>query len=85
MRRQTPEARPVLSGAARAAGVGMRGVLFALIAGLVAGTAASQPAPAPPRVVIEGGTLVGTWVDGIRAFKAIPYAAPPVGPHMGWP
>ncbi len=39
----------------------------------------------PPRVKIAGGTLEGT-VDaatGVREFKAVPYAAPPVG-NLRW-
>ncbi|HJZ73331.1 MAG TPA: carboxylesterase family protein [Vicinamibacterales bacterium] len=30
-------------------------------------------------VAVEGGQLRGTTVDGIRTFKGIPFAAPPVG------
>src|SRR5262249_4220487 len=30
-------------------------------------------------VAVEGGQLRGTTVDGIRIFKGIPFAAPPVG------
>src|SRR6516164_9205106 len=28
---------------------------------------------------IEGGQISGTMADGIRSFKGIPFAAPPVG------
>jgi len=35
---------------------------------------------APPRVRVELGVLRGVLVDGLRMFKNIPYAAPPVGP-----
>lgn len=43
-------------------------------------------------VIIESGTLMGTQVGSVEAFKGIPYAAPPVGalrweppaPYRGW-
>lgn len=31
------------------------------------------------RARVQGGTLLGTVADGIKVFKGIPYAAPPVG------
>ena len=52
------------------------------LAALVA-TAAPVLADAPasaPTVKIDTGTVVGALVDQARVFKAIPYAAPPVGP-----
>ncbi len=33
-----------------------------------------------PRVTIADGSLVGTNAQGVESFKAIPFAAPPVGP-----
>ncbi len=36
--------------------------------------------PPAPKARIDSGALVGTWLDGARAFKAIPYAAAPLGP-----
>ena len=30
-------------------------------------------------ITIEQGGLRGSLVDGVRSFKGIPYAAPPVG------
>lgn len=33
----------------------------------------------PPRVKVANGTLEGVNVSGIRTFKGVPYAAPPVG------
>ncbi len=34
----------------------------------------------PAKVTLDTGTVVGAVVDQARVFKAIPYAAPPVGP-----
>src|SRR5580692_5466433 len=42
--------------------------------------AAPPPAQAPPRVKIDSGWVVGSALGPSVAFKAIPYAAPPVGP-----
>jgi len=61
---------------------------LALLAGLVAslaprpGTGAADPAlvASPP-----AGQLHGTRVDGVLAFRGIPYAAPPVGPNRWRP
>jgi para-nitrobenzyl esterase len=39
----------------------------------------SSPALAAPSVAIPQGRLAGTSRDGVAAFRAIPYAAPPVG------
>ena len=47
-----------------------------LLATLAAGICAAQP-PAPVRV--EGGMLQGTSEDGLRVYRGIPFAAPPVG------
>jgi para-nitrobenzyl esterase len=41
---------------------------------------APAPAPPPPRVRTEGGWVVGAPVGSALAFRAIPYAAPPLGP-----
>jgi para-nitrobenzyl esterase len=46
-----------------------------LIAAVGFGTcAAAQP------VIVDGGTLEGVVADGVRVYKGIPFAAPPVGP-----
>jgi para-nitrobenzyl esterase len=52
------------------------------LAGLLAiASVASADTPAgAPKVTIDTGTVVGAVVDQARVFKAIPYAAPPVGP-----
>ena len=69
-----------------------------MIASLFVATLMTAPlqTPAPvatdPRVSIGQGVLVGRQVDGIDSFRAIPYAAPPVGearwrppaPAEGW-
>ena len=52
------------------------------IAGLIAVTALALSGPAtaaPDRVRIDAGTLVGDQADGVRVFKGIPFAKPPVG------
>src|SRR3954463_1251886 len=38
---------------------------------------------APPRVKVANGMLEGVNVSGIRTFKGVPYAAPPVG-NLRW-
>ena len=38
-----------------------------------------------PLVEISSGTLRGTIIEGVAAFKAIPYAAPPTGTHRFLP
>src|SRR6058998_2104854 len=34
---------------------------------------------APDVVNVDGGQISGTTADGVRVFKGIPFAAPPVG------
>ncbi|HEY1751178.1 MAG TPA: carboxylesterase family protein [Caulobacteraceae bacterium] len=40
----------------------------------------TAPSSPPPKVKIDTGALVGARVEAARVFRAIPYAAPPVGP-----
>ena len=40
----------------------------------------ASPSDPSPRASVEQGRLVGRRTDGVDSFKAIPYAAPPVGP-----
>jgi para-nitrobenzyl esterase len=59
--------------------------VFGLIAVLAAGAAFAQmpgaaPIQAPPRAKTDNGWVVGAPAGPSLAFKAIPYAAPPVGP-----
>jgi len=62
---------------------------------LVAAIAAARcmaVSAAPDSIKVDGGRIAGTAVDGVRAFKGIPFAAPPVGalrwkapqPVVGW-
>ena len=50
----------------------MRAVLLPILA-------AASPSAAAPSVHIAQGVLAGTERDGVAAFRAIPYTAPPVG------
>jgi para-nitrobenzyl esterase len=59
----------------------IRSFLLGLIGlGLVAVSALAQTPAAPPRIRTDAGWVVGTHEDAARIFRAIPYAAPPVGP-----
>ena len=53
--------------------IGFFAVMFLMLAG-GRGTA-QQPAP----VKVEEGLLQGTYVEGLTAYKGIPFAAPPLG------
>jgi para-nitrobenzyl esterase len=61
----------------------LRTVCLGLLAALLgAGAAFAGPPPAgdAPRVTLDTGKLEGAQIDDARVFRAIPYAAPPVGP-----
>jgi para-nitrobenzyl esterase len=46
--------------------------------------AAAEPPPAPARVTVANGILEGsTDPDGVRSFRGVPYALPPVG-ELRW-
>jgi para-nitrobenzyl esterase len=36
-------------------------------------------AAGPTTIKVDGGQIAGTSADGVRIYKGIPFAAPPVG------
>ena len=61
----------------------MKRLAVALAAALALGPAAARgakPSVQPVKARIETGVLVGRQSGPVRSFKAIPYAAPPLGP-----
>jgi para-nitrobenzyl esterase len=57
------------------------GVAASAILSFVTGAAIleSQSPPAAATVKVEGGLVSGVSADGVRSYKGIPFAAPPVG------
>lgn len=55
--------------------------IFALIIGITLGC--SPPTSAQTRVITENGEVEGKLINGLRIFKGIPYAKPPVG-NLRW-
>ena len=54
--------------------------LVGLVGAITAAGGARADAPvAAPKVTVDTGTVIGAIVDQARVFKAIPYAAPPLG------
>src|SRR5690242_2363048 len=50
-----------------------------LVAALLASVAFSAAAPGSPVVATDHGPIRGVAIEGMQAFRGIPYAAPPVG------
>ncbi len=48
-----------------------------------AGAQTTPAKPEPAKVKIDAGTLVGEVQDGVRVFRGVPFAKPPVG-HLRW-
>jgi len=57
----------------------------ALLLAARGGAGAAAAADSALTVKIEGGPVVGTEHDGARVFRAVPFAAPPVGPRRWQP
>jgi para-nitrobenzyl esterase len=55
-------------------------VLASILAAAVLMTTPASHSDTVPRVAIGQGVLVGRAAEGVAGFRAIPYAAPPVGP-----
>ena len=53
--------------------------LASILAAAVLMTNPASPSDPSPRATVEQGRLLGRQADGVASFKAIPYAAPPVG------
>jgi para-nitrobenzyl esterase len=59
----------------------MKRTLPVLLVGVVALATAQLGGAIPETVKIDAGQLQGTMQEGVRVFKGVPFAAPPVGPN----
>ena len=79
----TDVADPVALLTAASGFVAPGGVLYLDVFDADAAAAAGIQEP----IAVDGGRITGTpsiqWTNGVRLFRAIPYAAPPVGPLPG--
>src|SRR5439155_24940034 len=50
-----------------------------LTAAFCAALCSAVGSAAPETTTVDGGKISGTSADGVRVFKGIPFAAPPVG------